>query len=384
MLAFSPALALLLAVAPAAQSRQQLPIVPLGGTSSELSEPMTLITGVHPLPDGRVVVVDARERAIRIVDFTRGTVTQIGREGQGPNEYRTPRTALSWRGDTVLVYDGGNRRLLKVAPDGTLRGEITIPGAIFADKGVTPMAYADASGALYLQITPHDFLRDERILRRGVIARWIPGTERLDSIAALMEREPGRPTRGAVYFARQDAWGVTREGRVAIARALDYRVEWREPSGTVVSGPRVDYTPVPVTADEREAMERLLATLPPAGASLSGGGSSQQTTTTRPTRSGPRTSEGAWPETKPPFEERDRLGRPGAVTSASGEFWVTRNRAWNDSIPTVDVFDGRGRLARRVRLPAHTRVVRVDDDAVYLVRKDADDLEWLIRVRTAR
>lgn len=372
---------ILCATAPAATA-QQAPLTPLSGTAAELGEPMTLITGVHPLPDGRVVVVDARERAIRIADFARNTVTQIGREGQGPNEYRTPRTTLSWHGDTVLVYDGGNRRLLKVAPDGALRGEITIPGAIFADKGVTPMAYADASGAIYLQITPHDFLRDERVLRRGVLARWMPGTERLDSIAPLMEREPGRPARGAVYFTRQDAWGVTREGRVAIARALDYRVEWREPSGAIVAGPRVEYTPVPVTDDEREAFERLMASLPPAGATMSGG--SSQSTSTEPRRSAPRTSDGAWPETKPPFEERDRLGRPGTVMSASGEFWVTRNRAWNDSIPTVDVFDGRGRLARRVRLPAHTRVVRVDDEAVYLVRKDADDLEWLIRVRIAR
>ena len=378
MRSVSLSVALMLTIAAPARA-QQPPLVPLRGTMTELPEPMTLITGVRALPDGRVVVVDARERAIRIADFARGTATQIGREGQGPAEYRSPRTTLSWHGDTVLVYDGGNRRLLKVAPDGTLRGEITIPGAVFADRGVSPMAYADSSGAIYLQITPHDFLRDERILRRGVLARWVPGTERLDSLAPLTEREPGRPTRGAVHFARQDAWGVTRDGRIAIARAIDYRVEWRDPSGAVVAGPRVEYTPIPVTDAERSAMERLLASLPPAGATLSGG-SSQQTTSTEPRRSAPRSPEGAFPETKPPFEERDRLGRPGTVMSATGELWVTRNRAWNDSIPTVDVFDGRGRLARRVRLPAHTRVIHVDASAVYLVRKDADDLEWLVRV----
>ena len=183
-------------------------------------------------------------------------------------------------------------------------------------------------------------------------------------------------------LARQDAWGVTRDGRIAIARAIEYHVEWRDPSGTVTAGPRVDYTPIAVTAAERDAMERLISSLPPAGASLSGGGgSSQSSTDTRRSPSVPRTSEGAYPETKPPFEERDRLGRPGAVMSATGEFWVTRNRAWNDSIPVVDVFDGSGRLARRVRLPAHTRVIHVGSDAVYLVRKDADDLEWLVRVK---
>ena len=357
---------------------QQPSLTQLRGPMVELSEPMTLITGVRPLPDGRVVVVDARERAIRIVDFARGTATQIGREGQGPDEYRSPRTALSWHGDTVLVYDGGNRRLLKVAPNGTLRGEITIPGAIFADRGVSPMAFADASGAIYLQITPHDFLRDERILRRGVLARWMPGTERLDSLAALTEREPGRPTRGAVHFTRQDAWGVTRDGRIAIARAIEYRVEWRDPSGRVVAGPPVEYTAIPVTDAERSALERLLASLPRAGATVSGG--SSQATGTEPRRPAPRSQDGAFPDTKPPFEERDRLGRPGTVMSSSGEFWVTRNRAWNDSIPTVDVFDGSGRLVRRVRLPAHTRVMHVDANAVYLVRKDADDLEWLVRV----
>lgn len=228
----------MLLLAGAARAQQLPPLTPLGGTATELAEPMTLITGVQPLPDGRVVVVDARERAIRIVDFARGTATQIGRDGAGPNEYRTPRTAITWRGDTVLVYDGGNRRLLKVTPAGELRGEIPIPGEIFINRGVTPMAYADARGALYLRLTPNDFMRDERARRRGILARWTPGTTQLDSIAPLTEREPGRPSRGVAHFVREDGWGVTRDGRVAIARAIAAagrrdRAGWRRAAAVI-------------------------------------------------------------------------------------------------------------------------------------------------------
>lgn len=339
---------------------------------------MTLITGLHPLPDGRVVAVDAAEKAIRIVDFTAGTATPIGREGRGPNEYLAPRTTIGWSGDTVLVYDGGERKLLKITPLGAIAGEIAIPGSLFMNRGVTPPRWSSERGDIYFEIEPLDFLRDQHAPRRAIITRWTPGTELVDSVAALMTHEPGRPTRGIARFLRHDAWGVAPDGRLGIARALDYHVEWHRAGEAPRVGAAVAYPPIPVTASEREAVEESARSGPRPTASMSGGTSEGSSSTRRTPGRPPAAVD--YPATKPPFEARDRLGRPSVLATGAGELWVTRSRAWNDSIPIVDVFDDRARLARRVQLPPHTRVLHVDGDTVYLARRDVDDLEWLVRV----
>ena len=82
-----------------------------------------------------------------------------------------------------------------------------------------------------------------------------------------------------------------------------------------------------------------------------------------------------WPEVMPPF-----MG--GAVhVDPTGRVWVLRTRAWNDSIPTFDVFDLTGRVTERVTLPKRTRLVGFGNGVAYLARTDDDDLIWLQRVR---
>ena len=82
-----------------------------------------------------------------------------------------------------------------------------------------------------------------------------------------------------------------------------------------------------------------------------------------------------WPAVKPPF-------LAGAVqVDRTGRVWVLRTRAWNDSIPTFDVFDTSGRVVERVTLPRLTRLVGFGNGVVYLARTDDDDLIWLQRVR---
>src|SRR3954468_20024523 len=95
-------------------------LAPLGAQSSrvldkpqtEVSEPFTNVGSVRELSDGRVIVIDNGDRALYAVDFKAGTSSQIGRPGDGPNEYRTPTLLLPVPADTTLVVDIANRRLL--------------------------------------------------------------------------------------------------------------------------------------------------------------------------------------------------------------------------------------------------------------------------------
>ena len=81
------------------------------------------------------------------------------------------------------------------------------------------------------------------------------------------------------------------------------------------------------------------------------------------------------PDVKPPFLGGDVYVAP------DGRVWVLRTRAWNDSIPTFDVFDATGRVVERVSLPRRTRLIGFGNGVAYLARIDDDDLVWLQRVR---
>lgn len=59
----------------------QVPTVPLGQADARSSEGFTSIFAVHELADGRVLVTDNLDTAIRIVDLGSGTVRDLGRRG---------------------------------------------------------------------------------------------------------------------------------------------------------------------------------------------------------------------------------------------------------------------------------------------------------------
>src|SRR5690349_1689664 len=80
----------------------------------EIAEPFTNVSSVRELSDGRVIVVDAGNQSVHVVDFKAKSVEQIGRSGSGPGEYKSPGVLLPLSGDTTLVGDAGNARLLEI------------------------------------------------------------------------------------------------------------------------------------------------------------------------------------------------------------------------------------------------------------------------------
>ena len=68
----------------------QLPVRMLEGPDATLSRPFDRITGLYELRDGRVIVVDANEQSVLLIDFTSDRAVQLGRQGAGPGEYRFP------------------------------------------------------------------------------------------------------------------------------------------------------------------------------------------------------------------------------------------------------------------------------------------------------
>jgi hypothetical protein len=183
-------------------------------------------------------------------------------------------------------------------------------------------------------------------------------------------------------LAARDVAAVTPAGDLALVRAEGYRVEWIGADGRRSVGAPAASSNVRVTQAEREAFVR--SQVRPGTIVVSGGAQAAQSAAGRggarartPTFTGDVDAlfspDMIWPDVKPPFLAN------AAHAAADGSVWVLRTRAHDDPTPTFDVFDRTGRVTMRVALPDGTRLAGLGQSGVYVVRTDADDLQYLDR-----
>lgn len=413
---------------------QDVPTTTLGEALVEFPEPFTQLMGVRELSDGRVVVADPRERALRVLDFGAGSSRQVGREGAGPGEWRLPMAVFGLPGDSTVVFDVGNMRYLVLtpepapaydfslvgagqpgaagrgpggaaagrpmpsgqqgrppgAPQGAARGQVAAARTQAAAAGGGMLRGADGidrRGMLYSTSSPLRIGPDGPEVADSVaVLRMSRDGTRTDTIASI--HRPGAQASGSTTsggtqvrlvigagtpFDPRDEWAVAPDGRVAVVRHSPYRVEWVAPAGTVTRGPVQPYTPIRITNADREAAAEARARAGGLRVMAGPGG----TQVTMGAGAMPEASDVAWPETKPPFTAG------AARVAPNGHLWVLRTRAASDQVPRYDVFDGAGRLVHRVALPRETRLLGFGESTVYVVRRDADDLEYVQRLSSA-
>lgn len=378
------ALAALAALAPAltaSLAAQTVPVVSLSKPEAEFAEPFDQVTAVRELRDGRVIVADVLAKGVSLADFRTGSATAIGREGQGPGEFAFPVGLVPQPGDTTLLVDPGQRRFLKIAPDGKPVGTVSFPEGL---GGMLAVRGADRQGRIYVQGSPFGSgpgLRgdgDGQIPDTVAVLRWTPGTARFDTLGRVKIPSIARAVSGGANaravvmrqqpFSASDDWAVAGDGRVAVARIGDYHVEWL---GTPrAAGPAVRHQKVPVTQADKDAINRA-ANDSRGRLTIQEGGSRGGGSSIAP----PKLPEPDWPEFKPAFVSA------GARMAPNGEFWVQRSQPAGSG-PLYDVFDGQGRLTRQVRLQKDTRLVGFGATSVYVARTDTgDELQYLQRFR---
>ena len=391
---------LMLALVPGvgmAQGTSAIPTRPIGKVDVEYREPFTTVTSVRELRDGRVIVADSRDKTLQLIDLAKGTALSIGRSGSGPGEWLNPGRLFALPGDTTMMPDFGNDRSLLINPDGK-------PGATVRLGENNPLSSGDLVGvdrAGRALVVSQQRASNPRDGTSGIahVLRVNRQTGRADTIGTLAqpkgEMSAATMLSGGMMkmvtnlpLASQDLAAITPDGRVVIVRAEPYRVEFIGADGKRASGPVAKSPGVRINDAEKEAftrsqirpgaiMVRGPATAPPSSGAASGSSSATPKT--------PQLSSAeikammnpdmTWPAVKPPF-------LAGAVhVTPEGQVWVLRTRAWNDSIPTFDVFDATGRVIERVALPKRTRLIGFGNGVAFLARTDDDDLMWLQRVR---
>jgi hypothetical protein len=348
-----------------------LTALPLPSLSVELAD----VAGVRELPDGRILLSDARGPAIWVIDPSSGTARQLGREGQGPNEYARPGGIYPDTGGGSFVLDRAQPRVLVVDRHGMLTGmrSVEVRGFSSSSDGTDPRRVDGALYSYFIDTRGSFPARGAGAFDSLSLVRFDAARQQSDTVAMLARTKPtvvstrGRMTLSRTpVFSPADGWGVAPDGSVAVVRATPYRVDWLGRDGRASTGGAIAFVPVPVTAADREAREQGNA-LSVSGGSRTAGG-----------RTAGISSTGLAPEyakTKPAFDPETIIVAP------DGRVWVGRYMPANAKQTVYDVFDRRGARVDRVAFPPRSRVVGFGATTVYVAELDEDDVPRLGRYR---
>ncbi|MGH7712382.1 MAG: hypothetical protein ACREOG_13920 [Gemmatimonadaceae bacterium] len=363
----------------------------LDAPDATLSRPFTRITALRELPDGRLLVADDREGEMVVADLRAQSVTAVGRRGQGPGEYLRPLGLIALPDGRTLLQDPGNARFLTLDANGRIHGAVAPQRAAASSKPNTMLGLSiawdirgsDRLGRVYFEQLPPAQLRPAEVTTVPIV-RWDVERRVLDTVASYRLTEAmlsqsvqsGKPgevlVRPRAWVARPQ-WTVSPNGAIAIVEPHPYRVVWIDASGRRTGTP-VPYTAQPVTEADREWYLDELGAAQSRSRASRGAPEPRRPGTAQPTMK--RGGTPIFPAVFPAF-----VGRDAVRIDPDGAVWVARAASVTDSTPVYDVFDGAARRHTQAHLRAQSRIVGFGARAIYVARRDSDDLEYLERYR---
>jgi hypothetical protein len=357
----------------------------LGAPTAKLAQEFTGIDGLREMRDGRVLVLDSREKLLHLIDMKSGTGTKLGREGDGPGEFRLMMKTFSLGGDSVGISDMSRAgRLMVVRANGELGALFGMIDSSLSTRTFNPLA-SDNAGRFYTLDTRNPFLDSTSIVRwdvakrsRDTVAKFMatPISPLFKEAPEVRQMNVGgnvsysyRP--GPIMpFATANQWAVAGDGRIALIYPQPYHVTIVGLDGRRVEGPNVSFVPVTVGDAEKAAFIKQMEQ-PNPGVRFTGRGSPPIYGYTARKLS-PEDMPPAWPPTMP------AVPREAGTFASDGMLWVKRNVKSGAPI-LYDVFDTAAKLSFSLELPPMTKVVGFGAGSVYLARFDEDDLHYLER-----
>jgi hypothetical protein len=320
-----PFLALLIACGPGRQPPPPTSLLVAPADTITLSD--TEIADAIWLGGERWALLAPQAKVVRLVDFTTGRSTPLGRPGV---DYVEP-FAIFRAGDTLYVNDWGKRRVTGWTLTGRLALTQDAPAPF---RGSLPRG-RDAEGGWYAELRPFPGSDGSGNLNEGAVVRWKEGATG-DTVARLAPFQLERVTRnGATRYERlvlsgADQWGVRPDGSLWLARVGPNLLERCLPGhGVCTAGPPLPDRVLEVTLQDREY---FLQSFPEDQRSL---------------------AEGIpFAIVKPPFDR--------AFAAPNGDVWLERSRMLTDSTRRYHRLGADGQALQEVRLPNAQRILAAD------------------------
>ncbi len=335
--------------------------------------------------NGDILVIDDQENILRRFGAS-GAIGEIGREGEGPGEFRNIRSA-GWLGDSLWVHDPNLKRVTIFGPDYKLVRSYGEPATVRlpeASRDSTPVQ-------LFVQtVLPDGDLRALATFRPGHKPDWASDVDSGYSVLlrttragvlrnrigvippnrCAFSKSAGRGGMWMAYIPFCNSWVATDwdEAPAALIASVEqgpgreppttYRLTLVNESGAALFDRSYSFVPVPVP---QAAIDSLLA---------------QQET--RYARLGPEYTAFAKslrPAANFPAVRRVLIGRDSTV-------WLEENAAgqghhWR-------VLDARGSVLGLLTLPDNVSLQAAELHTVWGYESDADGLQGIVRYRLER
>jgi hypothetical protein len=342
------------------------PVLSIGSRTGGFDDALFQVRDVVMLSNGSIVVANGGASEVRWYSPTGELLHRVGREGDGPSEFRFLSKLLILPGDSVAAYDVMAQRFTTFGPDAQVV-ETTPIRAV--PMGLIPLArledasYVMATGGMFRGggSGPTRIARDTTRVYRFL-------DEQLDSILGLEGME----------IVVGPSGGVTRTGEPAIGRTPrpfgrnsvvaggpsglvtgdtgSHELDFRTPSGVLRARVRWAGQPRAVMEEDLRADQ---------GRRLS----RQRNPDTR-TR-----LRNAWEQHPDPPEYMPALAMP-LLTDDQGNVWVKRYAPLAETdANTFDVIDANGVWLTTITAPAGLRVLSITRDYLLGVNTDALGVE---------
>jgi hypothetical protein len=376
-LAALPSTAAAIALGCATEQRSVVPdAVPLEVATAEFPEPFTGPIRMAELRDGRVLLMDTRERRLLRIDFGSGQVDTISRQGDGPLEYRSMFVLAQAPGDSVWGFDLVRRRMIVFRPDGEPARSFDLMDGVDATSRLSGAWLRSVNaGGSWLGRAQRFNRQPPRISDTLLVLRTAANGASSDTIARLAGVAPRQNAdRSSVItnFSDVDAWAAFSDGTVLVVRGAEYRVQIHHPDGRVVDAGVIPHQRVPLTLQDAETVRD--STAKQLGALVAATLANIPELRNRPlppTHVLPDPMPTQWPL----LVDDDAI----AVDRADRAWVRVRTAAFDTGATRFDILSGEGKFIKAVSIPAGEHLVGFGPNAVYVARRDEDELLHLKR-----
>ena len=363
---------------------------PLGRIVAQTSEPLGSVTAIRVLSTGQVLVSDAQDHRLLLLDsLLQHPVAVADSGGAAARRYgKGPGTLFALPGDTTLFFDATSYGFLLVDPAGSIGRVIAVPRP--ADLlDLTNAAYGkpaiDSHGRLFYALAPRgpspsasaaDVPDLAPIVRADLVTR-VQDTLAYQKIARTTAPAVVRDSTGQVAGLRQtinplpvgDDWTLAADGSLAVIRAHDYHVDWVRADGSHDKSPPLPYEWLRLTdsdkvqlVDSVKAATAARAKAQAAMAQRTGAPASSQTT---PDVLAPADL----PDYRPPFRGHT------AIPDAVGNVWLRTTRPLDTAGGTVyDVVSNHGVLIDRIEIQKGFALVGFDPHHAYMTIREGSSI----------
>jgi hypothetical protein len=255
------------------------PLLQIGALEGPEEYQFTELVAVARMGDGRIVVADRGASELKVFGPDGGFLYPVGREGEGPGEFRRLEYVGVFGGDSLATFDRALRRVQIFGPGGEFVrsclleswGETAIPDKIIdlADDSTLAIRYIDFGTEVPNGIArwPHEIVTtlDLRTGRPDSVA-YVPGSE-----ASVQARPNGGYSHGQYIFGKGNEFSA-RAGRIALISTDTFSVRVVGVAGLPILTIRREVQPDPVTDDvfERYVEGTLGIVFPPEGTASPG------------------------------------------------------------------------------------------------------------------